>query len=98
MVLELAIFHIHSGREADFERVFPEAEKVISRAAGYLGHQLQRGIEDEAKYVLLVRWQTLEDHTVGFRESALFSEWRALIGPFFASPPAVEHFQLVAGS
>ncbi len=98
MILELAILRIHPGQQADFERVFPAAEKVIGRAAGYLGHQLQRGIEDDAKYALLVRWETLEAHTEGFRQGPLFGEWRALIGPFFASPPEVEHFHLVAGS
>ncbi|MDB5267044.1 MAG: antibiotic biosynthesis monooxygenase [Hymenobacter sp.] len=96
MILEVAIFDIVKGQEAAFERQFAQAELVIKQASGYVRHELQRGIETTTKYVLLVRWQTLEDHTEGFRQSALFTQWRALIGPFFATPPAVEHFHLLA--
>ncbi|MFD2719600.1 antibiotic biosynthesis monooxygenase family protein [Hymenobacter monticola] len=98
MILEVALFDIVPGRETAFEEQFAQAELVISQASGYVRHELQRGIETPTKYVLLVRWQTLEDHTEGFRQSALFTQWRALIGPFFATPPAVEHFHLLAES
>jgi len=97
MILEHALLSITPGQQAPFEQAFTEAEKVISRAEGYLGHQLQRGLESPATYLLLVRWATLEAHTVGFRQGPLFGEWRGLIGAFFAAPPAVEHFALVAG-
>ena len=97
MILEHAIIRITPGREVEFEQVFPQAAQVIRRAEGYLGHQLQRGIESPATFLLLVRWATLDAHTVGFRQGPLFGEWRALIGPFFAEPPAVEHFALAAG-
>lgn len=98
MILELAIFDIVRGQEAAFEAAFAQAELVISQAGGYVRHEMQRGIETTNKYVLLVRWQTVEDHTEGFRQSALFTQWRALIGPFFATPPVVEHFHLLAES
>jgi heme-degrading monooxygenase HmoA len=96
MILEVAFFDITPGQEAAFEEQFAQAELVISQAGGYLSHELQRGLETSNKYVLLVRWQSLADHTEGFRQSALFGQWRALIGPFFATPPVVEHFELVA--
>jgi heme-degrading monooxygenase HmoA len=96
MILEVAVFDIVQGQEAAFEAAFAEAELVISQASGYLRHELQRGLETPHKYVLLVRWQTLEDHIEGFRQSALFTQWRALIGSFFATPPVVEHFHLIA--
>ncbi|MBC6992002.1 antibiotic biosynthesis monooxygenase family protein [Hymenobacter sp. BT491] len=96
MILEVAIFDIVPGQEAAFEAQFAQAELIISQAKGYVRHELQRGIETDHKYVLLVRWETLEDHTEGFRQSPLFGQWRALIGSFFATPPAVEHFRLIS--
>jgi heme-degrading monooxygenase HmoA len=63
----------------------------------FISHQLQRGIETDGRYLLLVEWQTVEHHTVGFRQSLQFQRWRELLGPFFASPPAVEHYELVSG-
>lgn len=94
MILEIATIDIKAGTNTEFEAKLEEAQAVISRAAGYLGHQFQHGIEQENRYVLLIRWASLEDHTEGFRGSELFQEWRALIGPFFEKPPFVEHFSL----
>ena len=71
---------------------------VIPRAKGFQGYKVHRGIESPERYVLQIWWDTLEDHTVGFRQSELFTEWRAIVGPFFASPPVVEHFNLVSKS
>ena len=70
------------------------AQAVISRSPGYLGHQFQLCIEQPNRYVLLIRWESLEAHTIGFRGSELFKEWRGLIGEFFENPPVVQHFTL----
>ncbi len=93
MITEHALITIQAGRQAEFEQEFPKAKAVISQASGFVDLTLHRGIETPDTYLLLIRWQTLEDHTVGFRQSALFQEWRAIIGPFFASPPVVDHFE-----
>jgi len=99
MILELADIRITPGRNADFDAAIERGvESVISKAKGFLGYQVQHGIESPDRYVLLIRWQTLEHHTVDFRESAAFAQWRAIVGPFFAGPPQVEHFKLVASS
>lgn len=72
-----------------------KAAPVIARTSGYMAHQLQRCIETKGRYLLLVEWESLEAHTVNFRESPAFGEWRAIIGPYFAAPPAVEHYETV---
>lgn len=94
MVLEVAVFRIHPGQGEPFEAAFRQASQFISQAPGYLGHELQRGIENPAGYLLFVRWQTVEDHMTGFRTSPLFGQWRALLQPFFAEPSKVEHYTL----
>jgi len=93
MILELASIHIQPGQSTAFEAAYLEASKVIASAKGYIKHELQRSLEVEHHYMLFVEWQTLGDHMVGFRESPLFLEWRRLIGPFFARPPEVEHYE-----
>ena len=81
------------GPQVDaFEAAFAEAQALISAMPGYQFHRLQRCLEKPSQYVLLVGWDTLEDHTVGFRQPPAFADWRAIIGPFFAQPPHVEHF------
>jgi heme-degrading monooxygenase HmoA len=92
MILELATIDIKQGTNADFEMNVEKAQQVISKSRGYIGHQFQKCIEQENRYVLLIRWKTMEDHTKGFRESELFKEWRALIGPYFETPPFVQHY------
>lgn len=92
MITEVALIEIKAGQEAAFEAIFPQAEQVISQAEGYLSHTLQRCIETPNRYLLLVQWTSVEAHTVGFRESEQFKEWRAIIGPFFDKPPFVEHY------
>ena len=99
MILEIADIRIHPGQAADFEAALARGvATVVDRAKGFQGYKLHRGIESPERYVLQIWWQTLEDHTVGFRQSELFGEWRALVGPFFAAPPVVEHFDLVMKS
>ncbi len=92
MITEVALIEIKAGQNAEFEQVFPRAEQVISQAEGYLSHTLQRCIETENRYLLLVQWTSVEAHTTGFRQSDSFKEWRAIIGPFFDKPPFVEHY------
>ena len=99
MILELADIRIAPGRQADFDAAIQRgAETVISRARGFRGYKVNRGVESPERYILMVYWDTLEDHTVHFRGGPLFAEWRAIVGPFFAQPPVVEHFSLVAKS
>ena len=95
MVIETAYIEILEGKELDFEQALVEARKVVAQANGFHDMYVHRGIERPNVYMLALQWETLEDHTVGFRESDLFIQWRAIIGPFFASPPAVEHWNLI---
>ena len=95
MVLELATVDIKSGTNAAFEEALNKAQYVISKSKGYIGHQFQKCVELDNRYVLLIRWETWEDHTKGFRESELFKEWRALIGSYFEAPPMVQHYELL---
>ncbi len=97
MILEIADFRIQPGQQAAFEAAIRQAlASTLSRASGFRGATLHHGIESPERYVLQVQWDTLEDHTEGFRNSPLFTEWRGLIGGFFAAPPVVEHFELPA--
>ena len=94
MILEVATIDIKPGTNQAFEDNLGVAQHVISKSKGYIGHDFQKCIEQDNRYLLLIRWQTLEDHIRGFRESDLFIEWRALIGPFFETPPHVQHYEL----
>ena len=99
MILELADIRIHPGQNAAFDEAIARGLRdVISKAKGFRGYKVNKGIESPERYILQIFWDTLEDHTVGFREGALFPQWRAIVGPFFASPPVVEHFDLVVKS
>ncbi len=99
MILELADIRIHPGQQAAFEQAIELGLKTVaSQAKGFRGAKVNRGIENPERFVLQIFWDTLEDHTVGFRESPLFTEWRAIVGPFFAAPPQVEHFELTYAS
>ena len=96
MILEHADIRIDPARAADFEQAIARGvATVIGQAKGYIGHQVQRCIETPGRYVLLIRWETLEDHTVAFRGSDAFVAWRGIVGPFFLQPPVVEHFEAV---
>ncbi len=99
MILELADIRIQPGQNAAFDEAIERGLKtVIAHAKGFQGFKVNKGIENPERYILQIFWATLEDHTVGFRESAAFAEWRAIVGPFFAGPPVVEHFDLVTKS
>lgn len=97
MILEVAILDVKPGREKEFETAFGEAQKIISRMDGYISHQLQKCIEKDSRYILLVNWQTLEDHTIGFRGSEQYQEWRRLLHHFYDPFPQVEHYTSVYG-
>lgn len=99
MILELADIRIHPGQNAAFEEAITRGlATVITQAKGVRSFSVNRGIESTERYVLQIVWDTLEDHTVGFRQSDAFTQWRAIVGPFFAGPPTVEHFELVTQS
>jgi heme-degrading monooxygenase HmoA len=69
---------------------------VVSKSKGFLGYKVNKSIETPERYLLMIVWETLENHTIDFRQSSLFTDWRAIVGPFFAQPPQVEHFTLLA--
>ncbi|QDL54091.1 antibiotic biosynthesis monooxygenase family protein [Rhodoferax aquaticus] len=99
MILELADIRIHAGKNAEFDEAIARGlREVIAHAKGFQGFKVNKGIENPERYILQVFWDTLEDHTVGFRQSEAFTQWRTIVGPFFASPPVVEHFALVVKS
>lgn len=92
MILEVAELHVKPGMINDFESQFRKASKIISRAPGYLGHELHKCVETENKYILLVRWQSISAHEVGFRQSPDYEEWKTLLHPFYDPMPTVEHY------
>lgn len=95
MILEAVILNIHAGESAAFESAFAQAAPIIASMNGYISHELHRCMETSDQYLLLVRWQTLEDHTVGFRGSAEYQEWKRLLHHFYDPFPVVEHYTLV---
>jgi heme-degrading monooxygenase HmoA len=95
MILEVVILNIILGQKQEFEAAFETASPIIASMNGYLWHQLQHCVEVQSRYLLLVQWQTLEDHTVGFRGSEKYQEWRKLLHPFYDPFPTVEHYKVV---
>jgi heme-degrading monooxygenase HmoA len=99
MILEVADIRIQPGQQAAFdEAIVRGLTTVASQAKGYRGYKVNKCVESPERYLLMIFWDTLEDHTVGFRGGPLFAQWRAIVGPFFAQPPQVEHFTLLAKS
>lgn len=97
MILEVAPLYIRPGQAMQFESAFQEAQAIICSMQGYVSHELQRCIERENEYILLVRWQTLEDHEIGFRQSPRYQAWKALLHHFYEPFPRVFHYELVVG-
>lgn len=96
MILEVADIRIHPGTQAAFETaVYHGLDSVLSLAEGFQSYEVRHCIETPERYLLLIRWNTLEDHTVKFRLSAAHGKWREIVGGFFAQPPYVEHFESV---
>ena len=99
MILEHADIRIDPARAADFEAaILHGVQTVISQAKGFKGFKVNRSIESPGRYLLMIYWDTMEDHTVGFRGSDSFTQWRAIVGPFFVQSPVVEHLELVGKS
>ena len=95
MILEMAVLNIMQGQTSAFESAFATASEIIASMPGYVSHQLQHCIEDENRYLLLVQWKTLEDHTVGFRDSIQYLEWKRLLHHFYDPFPVVEHYAMM---
>ena len=95
MILEAVMLQVKEGLEAEYEEAFREASEIISSMNGYISHELQRCMEVKGKYLLLVQWATLEDHTVGFRQSNEYQEWKNKLHRFYDPFPTVEHFEKV---
>ena len=97
MILEVADIRIVAGRQAEFEQAAHHGlQSVISKAKGFCGYQVRHSIESPDRYLLLLEWESLEDHTVGFRGSAAFTQWRSIVAEFFIQPPFTEHFNTVS--
>ncbi|MFL6719280.1 MAG: antibiotic biosynthesis monooxygenase family protein [Burkholderiaceae bacterium] len=95
MIFEMAEIRVKAGEEANFVAAVQAAAPLFQRARGCVSMQLQQSVEEPDRYALVVGWQTVEDHTVHFRNSADFQEWRRLAGPYFAEPPKVQHLNTV---
>jgi heme-degrading monooxygenase HmoA len=99
MILELAEIAIRPGEQDAFDAAIARGiQSVISRATGFRRASVHKGVESPERYLLQIEWETLANHTVEFRGSAAFAEWRAIVGPFFAQPPRVEHYEFVAAA
>ena len=98
MILEVAVLDVRPGRSADFEAAFAEARPLISSMPGFVDVDLQRCVETPDRYLLLVRWERLEDHTEGFRRSPEYERWRELLHHFYDPFPAVEHYEPLTSS
>jgi heme-degrading monooxygenase HmoA len=98
MILEVAILNVIQGREKQFEEDFKIAGQYISSIDGYVRHSLKKCIEQQNKYILLVNWESLEDHTIGFRQSEQYLAWKNLLHNYYDPFPTVEHFETVIDS
>ncbi len=94
MILEAAILDVIPGRETEFESAFALASPIIASIDGYISHQLQHCVETPSRYLLLVKWKTLEAHTIGFRGSPEYQKWRKLLHHFYDPFPVVQHYEL----
>ncbi len=95
MILEVAVLNVEPSRQCEFESAFASAQEIISSMKGYVSHQLQKCIEKEGQYILLVNWERLQDHTEGFRKSSQYQEWKAMLHHFYDPFPIVDHYEAV---
>lgn len=93
VILEVAILNVRAGNSAAFENSFAQAAPIIAASPGHISHELRRCVEVDGRYMLLVKWQSLEDHTVGFRGSAAYQKWKALLHHYYDPFPVVEHYE-----
>jgi heme-degrading monooxygenase HmoA len=98
MILEMAVLQVKPGRAAEFQEAFRAAEPIIAGAVGHIAHGLHRCLEDPDRFLLLVRWRSLEDHTRGFRGSPGYQRWKELLHHFYDPFPEVLHFEPATGS
>jgi heme-degrading monooxygenase HmoA len=96
MVLEVAMLDVKPGLEDDFLRAFSQAQHILSKMSGYISHQLKRCMENQGRFILLVEWEKLSDHTEGFRGSPEYQQWKSLLHHFYDPFPIVEHYQGIA--
>lgn len=92
MILEVAVLHVKEGDSPAFEKAFAAAQKIISSMEGYISHEMLKCLEKEDQYILLVKWATLEDHEIGFRNSPQYQEWKKMLHHFYSPFPIVEHY------
>jgi len=92
MILEVAVLNIKTGMNAEFEQNFAQASSIISAMNGYISHELKKCIERKNQYILMVNWETLEDHEIGFRESSEYQDWKRLLHHFYEPFPEVLHY------
>jgi heme-degrading monooxygenase HmoA len=95
VILESAVLNVRPGQENAFELAFGEAKSIIASMPGFIALELHRCIEARSRYLLLVRWTTLEHHTVGFRTSPQYQRWKTLLHHFYDPFPTVEHYAKV---
>jgi len=95
MILEVAVLDVKTGEEKNFETAFNETQGIISSMNGYISHELHKCIGKSSRYILLVKWRKLEDHTHGFRKSAEYQQWKEMLHHFYDPFPEVEHYQLL---
>lgn len=95
MITEVAVLKIRPGHSAEFEESFIAAQPIIESMNGYIQHELQQCMEENDKYLLVVRWKTIEDHTIGFRQSEGYKEWKKLLHHFYDPFPVVEHYKRI---
>jgi heme-degrading monooxygenase HmoA len=98
VILEIAPLQIRRGQGQAFESAFRQAQTIISSMPGYIEHQLQRCLEDDHQYVLLVKWRSVADHEQGFRNSPQYQQWKTLLHHFYEPFPTVLHYASVAGA
>ena len=98
MILEVAVLDVRVGSEVAYEAAFQQASSIIASMPGYISHQLQRCIEVPNRYLLLVNWDSLEAHTIGFRGSREYQNWKRLLHHFYDPFPTVEHYESVSSS
>jgi heme-degrading monooxygenase HmoA len=96
MILEIASVDIQSDKHDEFEVAIKRAvDTVLIKAKGFISFELQHGIEKAERITLLIRWETLDDHMVAFRQSDQYTRWREIIEPYFASTPQVDHWRQI---
>jgi heme-degrading monooxygenase HmoA len=95
MITEIALLKIRPGQSEAFEEAFANAQPIIESMNGYIQHELQQCLEEVDKYMLVVRWKTVDDHTIGFRQSEGYKEWKKLLHHFYDPLPVVEHYKRI---